>query len=190
MKTILTMKKTLVAALMLCAGLTAQAQVLAVNTLAAAADTEVKAGRAAKVPEASRAAAPLFVFHTNGDIPVAETAFPEEHYLGGDVSKKWNTFLANYTHEYSVSVGLSNSGYEYIKPAVFNAVNRANKYVKKALKSHSMTKDEAVSKLSHMLDCANVIFYEPDTDKFEAAAKAAKTGADVIRLFDSVKLVK
>ena len=72
-----------------------------------------------------------YTFRTYGDIPVAKTAFEEEHYLGNDVSKKWNTFIANYRHEYSVSVGLSNSGYEFVKPAVYNAVQRANPEMQK-----------------------------------------------------------
>lgn len=131
-----------------------------------------------------------YTFRTYGDIPVAKTAFEEEHYLGNDVSKKWNTFIANYRHEYSVSVGLSNSGYEFVKPAVYNAVQRANKYVKKALKKNIMTRSEAVSTLSHILDCANVICFEDDTKKFEDAAKAAKSGEDVIRLFKKVELVR
>ncbi len=131
-----------------------------------------------------------YTFRTYGDIPVAKTAFEEEHYLGNDVSKKWNTFIANYRHEYSVSVGLSNSGYEFVKPAVYNAVQRANKYVKKALKKNIMTRDEAVSTMSHILDCANVICFEDDTKKFEDAAKAAKSGEDVIRLFKKVELVR
>ena len=131
-----------------------------------------------------------YTFRTYGDIPVAKTAFEEEHYLGNDVSKKWNTFIANYRHEYSVSIGLSNSGYEFVKPAVYNAVQRANKYVKKALKKNIMTRSEAVSTLSHILDCANVICFEDDTKKFEDAAKAAKSGEDVIRLFKKVELVR
>lgn len=189
MKTILKMKKTMFIALLLCTAIAATAQDLAANTLAAEPRTTTETVEPVNEARSAKAAAPLFVFHTNGDIPVAKTAFEEEHYLGGEVSKKWNTFLANYTREYSVSVGLSNQGYEYAKPAVFNAVNRANKYIRKALKKNAMTKAEAVKEISHILDCANVIFYEPETSKFEEAAKNAKTGEEVVELFDKVKLV-
>lgn len=177
------MKKMLTLIMMFVA-LSAGAQDLAMNysnkagdntaTAATTKNTEVKA----------------FVFHTYGEIPVAKRTFSEEHYLGGDVTEKWNTFLANYTHEYSVSVGLSNSGYEFVKPSIYNAVKRANKYVKKALKSKAMTKAEAVNTMSHILDCANVICFEDDTKKIEDAAKQAKTGEDVVRLFEKVELVR
>lgn len=187
------MKKSFLIVALMCASMSAAAQTLAMNTVAAAPEREasevtVNDNNAAK-NTASAANAPLFVFRTNGGVPEVKTAFEEQHYLGGEVSKKWNTFVANYTHEYSVSVGLSNSNYEFAKPAIYNAVNRADKYVKKALKKHLMTRDEAVKAMSHILDCANVIYYEPDTERFEAAARDAKTGEDVIKLFDGVKLI-
>lgn len=170
---------------------------LCVSTLACAQDMAMASNKdivpvtntaPASAPESKPAVE--YTFRTYGDIPVAKTAFEEEHYLGGNVSEKWNTFIANYRHEYSVSVGLSNSGYEFVKPSVYNAVQRANKYVKKALKKNLMTSDEAVETMSHILDCANVICFEDGTEKFEDAAKAAKNGEDVIRLFEKVELVR
>ena len=53
-----------------------------------------------------------------------------------------------------------------------------------------MTKAEAVNTMSHILDCANVICFENDTKKIEDAAKQAKTGEDVVRLFEKVELVR
>ena len=189
MKIISIIRRTTLASVLLCTVIAVNAQTLAYNSIAPAGAGDVNTVAPEKTEAVATKTSPRFVFHTNGSIPDVKTEFEEPHYLGGEITKKWNTFKANYTHEYSVSVGLSNSGYEYIKPAVFNAVNRANKYVKKALKSRAMTKDEAVKKMSHLLDCANVILYEPDTSRFEEAAKDAKTGQDVVRLFDSVKLV-
>ena len=61
-----------------------------------------------------------------GEIPNVKPAFDEEHFLGGEITKKWNTFLCNYTHTYEVEVGLSSSGTEFRKPAVFKAVERVN----------------------------------------------------------------
>lgn len=170
--------------IMMCVAVSAGAQDLAMNYNRVAGDNTA----VASATESTAAA--TFVFHTYGDIPVAKTTFSEEHYLGGDVTEKWNTFLANYTHEYTVSVGLSNSGYEFVKPAIYNAVRRANKYVKKAIKNNAMTKAEAVKTMSHILDCANVICFDNDTKDFEDAAKQAKTGEDVVRLFDKVALVR
>lgn len=177
--------KKMILALALCFPAFAGAQDMAMNV----SNKAVTATDASGADAADSKPAAEFVFHTYGDIPVAKTAFEEEHYLGGKVSEKWNTFIANYTNEYSVSVGLSSSGYEFVKPAVYNAVKRANKYVKKALKKNQMSRAEAVSKMSHVLDCANVICFESDTKKFEEAAKDAKTGEAVLELFGKVKLV-
>lgn len=189
-----TMKKNLLMVALFGASVTMTAQTLAMNTASktynVVAEGSATADNNSATETAANAEQPRFVFRTDGYVPEKKTAFEEEHYLGGEVSKKWNTFIANYTHEYSVSVGLSGSGYEFIKPAVYNAVNRADKYVKKALKKHQMTRDEAVEKVSHILDCANVIYYEHDTAAFEAAARDAKTGEEAVKLFDSVKLVK
>ena len=177
------MRKTLVMAMMLVA-VSAGAQDLAMR------GDRLPAGNTATAAATETSKTKGYVFHTYGEIPVAKTAFSEDHYLGGKITEKWNTFLTNYTHEYSVSVGLSNSGYEFVKPSVYNAVKRANKYVKKALKKNSMTKADAVKTMSHILDCANVICFEADTKAFEAAAKQAKTGEDVINLFNRVELVR
>lgn len=86
-----------------------------------------------------------------GEIPDVKPAFEEEHFLGGEITRKWNTFLCNYTHTYDVEVGLSASGTEFRKPAVFKAVERVNKYVKKSFKSHQMTREEATRIMTHVL---------------------------------------
>ncbi len=135
-------------------------------------------------------AAPVFQYTVYGDIPVAETLFEEEHYLGDAISPKWNTFLSNYTHEYSVEIGFTDSGVELLKPAIYNAVERANKYVRKSLKKGLISKNEAIRIMAHVLDCANVICYEPDTENVEEAAKAAHSGEEVLAFFDKIELVQ
>ena len=135
-------------------------------------------------------AAPEYQYTVYGEIPVAETTFEEEHFLGNAISPKWNTFLKNYTHEYTVEVGFSNSGVELLKPAIYNAVERANRYVKKSLKKGLFSRDEAIRIMSHILDCANVICFESDTENIEKAAREAKSGEDVVALFNKVELVE
>ena len=124
-----------------------------------------------------------------GEIPNVKPAFDEEHFLGGEITKKWNTFLCNYTHTYEVEVGLSSSGTEFRKPAVFKAVERVNKYVKKSYKSQHMTKEEAIRIMSHVLDCANIICLESDTAALEEAAGDANTAEEALAFFDHVKLI-
>lgn len=124
-----------------------------------------------------------------GEIPNVKPAFDEEHFLGGEITKKWNTFLCNYTHTYEVEVGLSSSGTEFRKPAVFKAVERVNKYVKKSYKSQHMTKEEAIRIMSHVLDCANIICLESDTATLEEAAGDANTAEEALAFFDHIKLI-
>lgn len=124
-----------------------------------------------------------------GEIPNVKPAFDEEHFLGGEITKKWNTFLCNYTHTYEVEVGLSSSGTEFRKPAVFKAVERVNKYVKKSYKSQHMTKEEAIRIMSHVLDCANIICLESDTAALEEAAGDANTAEAALAFFDHIKLI-
>lgn len=124
-----------------------------------------------------------------GEVPDVKPAFEEEHFLGDAITKKWNTFLCNYTHTYDVEVGLNASGTEFRKPAVFKAVERANKYVKKSFKAHQMSKDEAVKIMAHVLDCANIICLENDTEALETAAANTKTGEEAVEFFNHIKLV-
>ena len=124
-----------------------------------------------------------------GEIPNVKPAFDEEHFLGGEITKKWNTFLCNYTHTYEVEVWLSSSGTEFRKPAVFKAVERVNKYVKKSYKSQHMTKEEAIRIMSHVLDCANIICLESDTAALEEAAGDANTAEEALAFFDHIKLI-
>lgn len=124
-----------------------------------------------------------------GEIPNVKPAFDEEHFLGGEITKKWNTFLCNYTHTYEVEVGLSSSGTEFRKPAVFKAVERVNKYVKKSYKLQHMTKEEAIRIMSHVLDCANIICLESDTAALEETAGDANTAEEALAFFDHIKLI-
>ena len=124
-----------------------------------------------------------------GEIPNVKPAFDEEHFLGGEITKKWNTFLCNYTHTYEVEVGLSSSGTEFREPAVFKAVERVNKYVKKSYKSQHVTKEEALRIMSHVLDCANIICLESDTAALEEAAGDANTAKEALAFFDHIKLI-
>lgn len=133
---------------------------------------------------------PAFTFEVYGDIPNVKPTFEEEHFLGEAIAKKWNTFISNYTRTYDVEIGLASSGTEFRKPTVFKAVERANKYVKKAVKAHAITTEAAVEEMGHVLDCANVICLESDTKAVEEAAGEAKTGEEALAFFRSIKLVR
>lgn len=148
------------------------------------------------VKKAAAKAAPMenaeavYTYTVYGEIPVAKPVFEEDHFLGGELTKKWNTLNTNYTHVYDVSVGFSDSGTEIVKPAVYNAVLKVNKYYRKAVRKGMVGKDEAVKELSHIFDCANVICFEDNTRDFEEAVSQADGPEQLIALFNRVKLVR
>lgn len=129
-----------------------------------------------------------FVYSVYGEIPTAKATFEEEHFLGNPLTSKWNTFIQNYTHIYDMSVGFSGSTVEVSKPAIYNAVMKVNKYYKKAVRKGTVDKDIAIQKLSHILDCANVISTETETETFEQAISETKEAEEIIALFDKVEL--
>ena len=129
-----------------------------------------------------------FVYSVYGEIPTAKATFEEEHFLGNPLTNKWNTFIQNYTHIYDMSVGFSGSTVEVSKPAIYNAVVKVNKYYKKAVRKGTVDKNVAIQKLSHILDCANVIYTEAETAAFEQAVSETKEAEEIIALFDKVEL--
>ena len=144
----------------------------------------------AATTEESKKEAREYTYTVYGEIPTAKTAFEETHFLGGELTAKWNTLVANYTHVYDVSVGFSDSGTEIVKPAIYNAVMKVNKHYKKALRRKQVSVEEAARELSHIFDCANVLCFEDDTRDFEASVSACDTPEDIVTLFRRVTLVR
>ncbi|MEG0580087.1 MAG: hypothetical protein RR490_09235, partial [Niameybacter sp.] len=48
-----------------------------------------------------------YVFDVYGAIPERKSTFEEEHFLGKDITRKWNSFNENYVQTYQLSVGFS-----------------------------------------------------------------------------------
>ena len=131
-----------------------------------------------------------YSYEVYGNIPTVKNTFEEQHPLGSIITEKWNTFIANYTCVYDVEVGFSGSATEIRKPAVFKAVERADRYIRHAVRDGGMASGDAVAVMAHILDCANVICFEENTADFETAARKAKAGKDVVELFENVELKK
>ncbi len=129
-----------------------------------------------------------FVYEIYDSITSPQILFEEEHFLGGNLTRKWNTFNYNYTRIFDVKAGFSGSAVEIQKPSIYNAVIKVNNYYKKAYKKGLLDKAEIESKLSHILDCANVIYFEDTNDEFENAIKSAKSILDIIHMFDDVTI--
>lgn len=114
----------------------------------------------------------------------------EEHFLGTETSKKWNMFRSNYRREYSQSIGLTNSSIEIVKPTVFNAVVKINNFYKKELKKGVFSKVEITKDFNHILDCANLIFYENNTKNIEDEIKSSGSIEELIKVFKSIEIIK
>lgn len=130
-----------------------------------------------------------FTFSVYGNIPERKTDYAEPHFLGQPIENKWNTFLLNYRQESEQSVGFSNTTVRFNKPVIYNAVQKINKYVKKACKKAQMDKEEAVKVMSHVLDCANVICFEENTIAFEEALGNADSVEGELSVFQHTRLV-
>ena len=131
-----------------------------------------------------------FIFDVYGEIPATKPVFEAEHYLGSDITGKWNTFIQNYTHEYDVTIGFTDSSVEILKPSIYKAVNKVNKYYKKALKKEEVSREVATFNMGHILDCANVMCFDDNSKSFEEALKSADEPEEIIALFNQVTLRK
>lgn len=145
-------------------------------------DKDLKSGTAKK--EAGN-----FSFTVYGEIPVRVADYAEPHYLGAPVEAKWNTFLLNSVQVSEQSVGFSNTTVRIHKPILYNAVQKVNKYVKKACKKSEMSHEKAVEVMSHVLDCANVICLESDSKSFEDALSEAESAEDILGIFENTNLI-
>lgn len=117
-----------------------------------------------------------------------ETSFDEKHPLCSSLNSDWNMFHSNFRRVSKVSTGFSGQTVEIYKPAIYNAVIKADKYICKAVKKGEITKEDAVAMLKHMLDCANALAAERDTKAFEKEITSAKTPELIIRFFNQVEL--
>ena len=118
----------------------------------------------------------------------SETSFDEKHPLCGSLNGSWNMFHANYRRVSKISTGFSGQAVEIYKPAIYNAVIKTDKYIRKAVGKGGITKEEAVATLKHILDCANALALEYDTKAFEKEIANAKTPELVIRFFSHVAI--
>jgi hypothetical protein len=116
------------------------------------------------------------------------SSFDEPHPLSGALNESWNAFNANYRRVYEVSTGFSGQAVEIYKPVIYNAVIKADKYIRKAVGKGEIKKEDAVSTLKHILDCANALAMERDTKVFEKEIAGAKTPESIIRFFNHVEI--
>lgn len=129
-----------------------------------------------------------FCFHMPGGIPAYEGPV-ETHFLGDSVAVRWSAFQSAYIRSVDLSVGFSGSDVTIIKPAVFNSVEKINRYLRKKIKRQEISEQNAATLLMHILNCSLVLIYEPDTSAFEEALIRAKLPEMQMAVFSEVNLL-
>jgi len=114
--------------------------------------------------------------------------FEEDHFLGPEIALKWNDFQQKFKVVHEQSVGLAGKTVEIRKPAVYNAVNKINNYLKKSLKKGAIAKPEVIRIMDHVLTCSIELYSEPDTSAIEKDIMAAKNSEELVSIFESIKI--
>ena len=122
------------------------------------------------------------------DTSKGNTVFEENHPLCNTLNNRWNMFITNYRRIYNVSTGFSGQTVEIAKPTIYNAVIKVDKFIRKAVNKGDISKEEAITTLKHIFDCANALAIERDTQSFEKEIANAKTPESIILIFKLVTL--
>lgn len=117
------------------------------------------------------------------------SAFEETHFLGPEITPKWNDFQQKYKIVHEQSVGLSGKTVEIVKPTVYGAVNKINNHLKKSLRKGEIEQSEVVRILDHVLNCSIELYSEPDTSDIEKEIQSAGNIAELVNVFNSIKLI-
>lgn len=103
------------------------------------------------------------------------------HFLGSEIAKKMYLYDERYSYKEPVAPGNSATKTIFRKPAINTSVKKIEKYLKKQLKEKNITKAEACSDYSKVLDVALNIL-DVNTDNFEKRLKS--TGRDASKLLN------
>lgn len=117
------------------------------------------------------------------------SAFEETHFLGPEITPKWNDFQQKYKIIHEQSVGLSGKTVEIVKPTVYGAVNKINNHLKKSLRKGEINQSEVVRIMDHVLNCSIELYSEPDTSLIEKEIQSAKNIAELVNVFNSIQII-
>lgn len=130
-----------------------------------------------------------FVFDTYASsIETDEIKDYSSHEFGDIIAKKIQVIENTFLIRYEISVGLTDSEVEVLKPDLLKSIERINKYYLKAVKKGIINKEIAIKKLSNYLDIAYTLFYE-ESSEFEKSLRKAKGTEETLNLYDRVKFI-
>lgn len=99
------------------------------------------------------------------DTTQTDKALVPKHYLGGEIAVLFYIFKHTYVSESGDYAGTASTP-EVQKPAIYYAVIRMNKLLKKSLKSGAYTKEAAEAIMKDCLEKSYALFFE-NTDALE-----------------------
>lgn len=104
------------------------------------------------------------------------------HYLGDDIAKKLELIKNTYTWKEEGTPNSPTSKTIVEKPAIYYSLKKLDKYYKKAIKSGSITEEEARDEFTKALDIALFIRYQ-ETAAFESKLRELKEESDIALLY-------
>lgn len=128
-------------------------------------------------------------FYSTVKVPTTEElAVANSHNLGKEIGCLYTSFLEIYVVKEEVVPGDPARRTVIRKPGIYNAVRSIEKQLNKAVKSTSMTQEEAAGEFSNVLKIA-LAAIDSDSQSFEEALQNSKKDTSrLLAIFDNVKL--
>lgn len=112
----------------------------------------------------------------------------DAHFLGDTVARKMHRVNSLYIKKSDLTVGFGHTHVEILKPTIYNALNKVERHLKKAVRKEEISTEKAAAIFSLYLDYAVAIFHDPESSAFEEALSKARNAGEMMELFESVEM--
>ncbi len=109
------------------------------------------------------------------------------HFLGDYIARKFHMLKKSYTYVEQATPTSPGEKIIVVKPSIYYALQKLNKYFKKQVKDGIMTEEEARQELNQYLDIAISIVVE-NTESLEDDLRKAKKPDEISKVFSMVML--
>lgn len=110
----------------------------------------------------------------------------KDHPLGREVAIKLTLINDRFTYVVEPTPTTPSSRTEVIKPAIYNSIQKLNRYYKKSVKKGVLEPDVARTEFLKYINYA-LILYGEDTDNFEHSLGKAKKIEDITALYNQIE---
>ncbi len=123
-----------------------------------------------------------FLAYSNNTSPVNVNMLPDEHFLGEHIAQKVQIFNEAYTVKTPISPGSPTMKVSIRKPVIYTSVKKIERQLRKEIREHTITMENAVDSYSKVLDIAiNIV--SDETGEFEKEIENTGTPESLIELF-------